>query len=150
MTFSLLEMIAVLATIGLVAGLVVFVQLARRLTRTAAELENAARRVNELAPVAQRLLAHGESELEELRAMTRTATQIADHVNAVTGEASTAALNLLRGFEGSIANRYGAIVAGARAGLAVLKRARGNGSHDGDPSDISYVSHAPERMEHHE
>lgn len=147
MTFTLLEILAVLATIGWVAGLIVFVHVARRLTRTAAELETAARRVNELAPAAHRLLARGESELDELRSMTRAATQIADHVNAVTGEASTAALNLIRGLEDNVANRYGAIVAGARAGLAVLKRARRNGSDDGDPRDISHASYVQERTE---
>jgi HPt (histidine-containing phosphotransfer) domain-containing protein len=148
MTFTLTEMLAVLATIGLAVGVIAFVLLAKRLARTAAALEDTARRVNALMPTAQRLLASGESQLEELRTMTRTATQIVDHVHAVSGEASTATINVLRGLEDNVANRYGALLAGARAGLAVLKRVRGNGSNGG-PDEAHDTIYA-ERIDGHE
>lgn len=144
MTFTILEVVAVLATIGLAVAVVFFVHFARQITRTAAEFENTARRVSELVPAAQRVLGNAESELEELRMLTHKTSQVAGHVHAVTGEASAATVNALRGFEGTFTNRYGAIVAGARAGLAVLKavkRAQGNGS-DRDPVEV-HESWAP-------
>jgi hypothetical protein len=141
MTFTLLELVAVLATIGLAVAVVFFVHFAKQLTRTAAELENTARRVSELIPAAQRVLGSAESELEELRILTHKTSQVAGHVHAVTGEASAATVNLLRGLEGRFTNRYGALVAGARAGLAVIKGARGNGS-DRDPVE-AHDSWAP-------
>jgi hypothetical protein len=150
MTFTLIELVAVLVTIGFAVGLFYFVKMAKQLRSTAAELEYTARRVSELAPAAQRLLVNGESELEELRILTQKTSQVAGHVHAVTGEASTATLHLLRGLEDGVANRYGAIVAGARAGLAMLKRRRGNGSHEDryDAQDRSTVN--AERKYSHE
>jgi hypothetical protein len=151
MTFTLYEGLAVLATIGFATGLVAFVRLARQLQRSAAELEYTARRVSELTPAAQRFLANGESELEELRVLTQKTSQVAGHVTAVTGEASAATLHLLRGLEGHVVDRYGAIVAGTRAGLAMLKRARGNGDEGDAHGELEpSFSDRPERMENHE
>jgi dTDP-glucose pyrophosphorylase len=148
MTFSLLELVAVLAMMGLAVALVYFVKTTNQVRRTAAELEVTARRVSELTPGIQRLLSHGESELEELRLLTQRTSQVAGHVEAVTGEASAATVQLIRGLEGQVANRYGAVVAGARAGLALLKRVRGNGSN-GASWDAHDTANA-ERMEGHE
>ena len=148
MTFTLLELVAVLVTMGLAVALVYFVRTAKQVQRTAAELEVAARNVSELKPGIQRLLSHGESELEELRVLTRTTSEVAGHVHAVTDEASTATVQLIRGLEGQVVNRYSAIMAGARAGLALLKRTRGNGS-DGDTWDAHDTANA-ERMVGHE
>lgn len=155
MTFTLLELVAVLVTMGLAVALVYFVKVAKQIRRTAAELEVTARRVSELTPGIQKLLSHGEAELEELRVLTKTTSEVAGHVHAVTGEASAATVQLIRGLEGQVVNRYGAmfdrygaIVAGARAGLALLKRTRGNGS-DEDSSDAYDTANA-ERMVGHE
>ncbi len=148
MTFTLLELVAVLVTMGLAVALVYFVKAAKQIQRTAAELEVAARNVSELKPGIQRFLSQGESELEELRVLTRTTSEVAGHVHAVTGEASTATVHLIQGLEGQVVNRYSAIVAGARAGLALLKRTRGNGS-DGDAWDAYDTANA-ERMVGHE
>jgi hypothetical protein len=129
------EIVAVLATIGFLVGVIYFVKMARSVSRAAKETEYTVRRVSELTPAAQRFMATAESELDELRIMTRGASEIVGDVQTVTGEASAATLNLVRGIEHRVLDRYSAIVAGARAGLGILKRARGNG-YDSDPDDV--------------
>jgi hypothetical protein len=130
MTFTLLEVLAGIACVAVVVGAVSFTRLARRLTGTAREIEYAARRVAALAPAVQSLIDDGHAELEELRSLTRKTSEIAGDVRAVTGEASVATANLVRALEGRIVDRYAAIVAGARAGLDILRHARSsNGSN---------------------
>jgi hypothetical protein len=149
MTFTLLELVAVLATIAFCVALVYFVRTMKQVRRTAQQIEDTARHVSGLAPGIQRLVTSGESQMEELRVLTRRASDIVGDVNAVTGEASAATRHLIRGFEGQVIDRYGAMVAGARAGLAILKRVRGNGS-DRDSGHAYDESTIEERMERHE
>lgn len=137
MQFTVLEMVAVLVAIGFAIGIVYFVRLTKQVRKTATELEQTLRRVAELTPAAQRLLANGESELEELRRLTQQTSQVASHVNAITGEASAATLQLIRGIEHNFLDRVSAVAAGARAGFAVLRH--GNGRYYDDDS-----SHAAE------
>jgi len=130
MTFTLLEVVATIAATALVAGAFAVVRLARRLTLTACEIEYTARRITALTPAAQGLLERCETELEELRALTRTASQIVGDVQTVSGVARVATTEFARVLEGGVVNRYGAIVASARAGLAALRRMRGGNGPD--------------------
>jgi len=128
MTFTLLEVIAGITALAVVVGMVAFARLALRLTGTARAIEYTAQRVAALTPGMQSLLDNAHAELEELQSLTRKTSQIAGDVQAVTGEASAATTNLVRALEDRVVGRYAAIVAGARAGLDVLRRVRGNGS----------------------
>jgi hypothetical protein len=80
--------------------------------------------------------------------MTRGASEIVGQVRTVTGEASTATLKAVRGIEHQLLDRYNAIVAGARAGLEVLKRVRGNGYSDPDVVYETFPN--SERIQSHE
>ncbi len=135
MTFTLLEVVAVAVGIAVIAGVIAFVQLSRRLAGTAREVEHAARRVTALAPSVQALFDNGEAEMRELRELTRKTSEIASDVQAVTGEASAATSHVVRALEGHVAGRYSALIAGARAGLDVLRHVRGNGSDKADRHD---------------
>ena len=150
MEFTVLETVAVLVAIGFAVGIVIFVRMAKQVRKTAAELEQTLRRVAELTPAAQRLIANGESELAELRRLTQQTSQVASHVNAITGEASAATLQLLRGLEHNVLDRASAIAAGARAGFAALRH--GNGRYDYDTSHVAEdysdtTAYEEERME---
>jgi hypothetical protein len=148
MQFTVLEMVAVLVAIGFVIGIVYFVRLTKQVRKTAAELEQTLRRVTELTPAAQRLLANGESELEELRRLTQHTSQVAGHVNAITGEASAATLQLLRGLEHNVLDRVSAVGAGARAGFAALRN--GRDAYDSSHAAEDYydtTAYEEERME---
>ena len=150
MQFTVLELVAVLVAIGFAIGIVYFVRLTKQVRKTAAELEQTLRRVAELTPAAQRLLANGESELEELRRLTQQTSLVASHVNAITGEASAATLQLIRGLEHNVLDRVSAIAAGARAGFAALHH--GNGRYEDDSSHAAEdyydtTAYEEERME---
>jgi len=152
MEFTVLEMVAVLGAIGFGIGIVYFVRLTKQVRKTAAELEQTLRRVTELTPAAQRLLANGESELEELRRLTQQTSQVAGHVNAITGEASAATLQLLRGLEHNVLDRVSAVAAGARAGFAALRHGNGRDDYAYDSSRAAEDYHdttayEEERME---
>jgi len=125
MTFTLLEVVATIAMMAVVTGAIAVVQLTRRLTRTACEIEYTARRITALTPAAQGLLERCETELEDLRVLTRRTSQIVGDVQMVSGEARAATAEFVRVLEGGVVNRYGALVAGARAGLAALRSMRG-------------------------
>ena len=130
MTISLLEFVGILGLIALIVAVVAFVRLANRITRTARELEHATKRVAALTPNVQALLDNGEAGLVELRALTRTTSQIAGDLRAVTGEARAATAHLVGILEHRATGRYAAIIAGARAGLDVLRRVRGGNGSD--------------------
>lgn len=133
MTITLLEFLAIVTSVAVIVAVVALVRLASRITRTARELEHATKRVAALTPNVQALLDNGEAALLELRALTRSTSQIATDVRAVTGEAHAATSHLVEILEGRAAGRYAAIIAGARAGLNVLRRVRsGNGSEATD------------------
>jgi len=133
MTISLLEFVGILTLIAVIIGVVAFVRLANRITRTAREMEHATKRVAALTPNVQALLDNGEAGLVELRALTRTTSQIAGDLRAVTGEARAVTAHLVSILESRATSRYGAIIAGARAGLDVLRHVRGrNGSDEID------------------
>jgi hypothetical protein len=129
MTFTLFEVITGITCIAVIVGSVSLVRLTRRLSGTAREIEYAARRIAALAPGVQSLIDHGHAELEELRSLTRKTSEIAGDVQSVTGEASAATAGMVRAFENRVVNRYAAIIAGARAGIDVLRSVRrGNGT----------------------
>jgi hypothetical protein len=129
MTFTLFEVITGITCIAVIVGSVSLVRLTRRLSGTAREIEYAARRIAALAPGVQSLIDDGHAELEELRSLTRKTSEIAGDVQAVTGEASAATAGMVRAFENRVVNRYAAIIAGARAGIDVLRSVRrGNGT----------------------
>ncbi len=130
MTFTLFEIVATIVAVAVVAGAIAVVRLTRRLTSTAREIEYAARRITALAPVAQGVLERCEAELEDLRALTHTTSQLVGDVQKVSGEARAATAEFVRTLEGGVADRYGAIVASARAGLAALRRMRGGNGPD--------------------
>jgi predicted phage gp36 major capsid-like protein len=123
----MLEMIIGIIALALLFGVVVLARIAVRIGRAADELSLTARRVAELAPAAHGMIESAQSELQALRSLTGTTTRVVDDVQAVTGQASAIASQIMRGFE--LTNRYRAIFAGARAGFDVLRRFRsGNGS----------------------
>lgn len=125
MTFTLLEVVATIAMMAVVTGAIAVVRFTRRLTRTACEIEYTARRITALTPTAQGLLERCEVEMDELRALTRKTSQIVGDVQTVSGEARAATAEFARVLEGGVVNRYGALVASARAGLAAFRRMRG-------------------------
>ncbi len=126
---TLLEGIVGTIALTLVIGVFVLARLAVRLGRAADQVAFTTRRVGELVPAARDLIESGHSQLESLRSLTHSATDVADDVRAVTGRASAVTSQVLRAFESIVANRYLAIFAGARAGFDVLRRFRGgNGS----------------------
>jgi len=116
---------------GAIAGvifLIIFARLAIQISHTAAEVERTVRNLNELVPPARRLLEQTESDLEEIRELARRTTKIAEDVEAVTGQASTMTVQLLKGLEGQILDRAKAAVAGVKAGVTALRQ-RGDGTH---------------------
>jgi hypothetical protein len=126
---TLLEGIVGTIALTLVIGVFVLARLAVRLGRAADQVAFTTRRVGELVPAARGLIESGHSQLESLRSLTHSATDVADDVRAVTGRASAVTSQVLRGFESVVANRYLAVFAGARAGFDALQRFRGgNGS----------------------
>lgn len=76
MSFTLLEIVAMIAAVAVIASAIGVTRVARRLTRTACEIEYAARRITALTPTAQGVLEHCEAELEDLRTLTRKTSQI--------------------------------------------------------------------------
>jgi uncharacterized protein YoxC len=125
-TFTLAEVLTIVGVIAGVVFVVIFARLAFQLNNTAAEMEKTARNFNELVPPARRLLEQSQGAFEEIRELTRRTTKIADDVQAVTGEASTLSLQVLRALEGQIGDRARAAVAGARAGFTALRRGDGS------------------------
>lgn len=140
MTFTLLEVVAGITCIGVVAGVIAFARLTHRLSGTAREIEYAARRISALTPAVQSLIDDGRAELEELRSLTHNASQIVGDVQTVTGEASAATVNAVRLLEDRVVGRYAAIIAGARAGLSVLRRARGGNGSETDERRIGALA----------
>ena len=133
MTISLLEFVAIITLIAVIVAVVAFVRLANRITRTVRELEHATKRVAALTPNVQALLDNGEAGLAELRALTRTTSQIAGDLRSVSGEARAVTAHVMGLVESHGTTRYAAIISGARAGLDVLRRVRsGNGSETTD------------------
>jgi predicted phage gp36 major capsid-like protein len=125
----MLEIIIGIIALAMLIGVVVLARLVVRIGRAADEVGLAARRVAELAPAARGLIESTQSELQALRSLTGTATQVVDDVRSVTGQASTITSQIMRGFESEVARRYRAIFAGARAGFDVLRQFRSsNGS----------------------
>jgi hypothetical protein len=123
-----------------VAGVIAFARLVRRLMGTAREIEYAARRVSALTPAMESLIDDGHAELEELRSLTHKTLQIVGDVQTVTGEASAATANVVRLLEDRVVGRSAAIIAGARAGLVVLRRARGGNGSETDERKIGALA----------
>ena len=130
MTFTFIEIVALIAAMAVVACAIAVMRLSRRLTRTACEIEHTAYRITALTPTAQGVLEHCEAELNDFRTLTRKTSEIVDDVQTISGKASAATAEFVRVLEGGVAGRYGAIVADARAGLAALRRMRGGNEPD--------------------
>jgi len=140
MTFTLLEVVAGITCVAVIAGVIAFARLTRRLSGTAREIEYAARRVSALTPAVESLIDDGRAQLEELQSLTHNTSQIVGDVQAVTGEASAATVNVVRLLEDRVVGRYAAIIAGTRAGLNVLRRARGGNGSETDERRIGVLA----------
>ena len=140
MTFTLLEVTAGITCVAVVVAVLSIVRLVRRLTGTAREIEHTARKFATLAHAVQSLIDDGHAELQELRSLTEKTSQIVGDVKAVTGEASAATTNLVRALESRVVGRYAAIIAGARAGFDVLRRARGGNGSEADERQIGALA----------
>lgn len=137
-------------SLALVAGVLILARLTARIGRAADDVGLAARRVAELTPAARELIDTGRQELESLRLLTRTTTEVANDIRAVSGKASSVTSQLARGLESELFDRYRAVFAGARAGLGILSRLRGrNGSREEhaevEEFDLIYKPEQPRR-----
>lgn len=129
MTFSLVEVLLLLMTIGILILTIVLARTGQKLGKASEGFEETTRRVNELEPQIRRVLAKLEGELDSLQRVTRRTEQVAGHVAEVSGESRRVVLDLLHDFEEiQLPERYRAAVAGAKAGLAVLRAANGRSS----------------------
>lgn len=129
MTFSLVEVLLLLMTIGILILVVVLARTGHKLGSAIEGFEETTRRVNELEPQVRRVLEKLEGELDDLQRVTRRTEQVADHVAEVSDESRRVVLDLLHDLEElQLPERYRAAVAGAKAGLAVLRAANGRGS----------------------
>ncbi|MFO7655307.1 MAG: hypothetical protein R6X25_16020 [Candidatus Krumholzibacteriia bacterium] len=124
MTFSLTEVLLLLAVIAFVVLAMVFVAVGLRLRRAIERFEETAARVNALEPQVSRLLGQVEIEMTEVQRVTAKADHVVANVAAVSDESRRIALDLLHDLEDlKLTQRYRAAVAGARAGISVLKSA---------------------------
>lgn len=129
MTFSLVEVLLLLMTIGILILVVVLTRSGQKLGNAIEGFEETTRRVNGLEPQVRRVLEKLEEELDDLQRVTRRTEQVADHVAEVSDESRRVVLDLLHDLEElQLPERYRAAVAGAKAGLAVLRAANGRSS----------------------
>ena len=135
MTVTITEVLLLVLVILATAGLVIFSRLAFQFQRTAGEVERLARNSAELVPSARRLIDKAESDLEQLRTLTSNTARIAEDVQAVTHEASSLSVALLRALDGNLSPRVRAAAVGARSGYAAFQRARSewNPEETGNP-----------------
>lgn len=129
MTFSLVEVLLLLMTIGILVLLIVMTRVGQKFGNAIEGFDATTRRINELEPQVRRVLVKLEEELDDLQRVTKQTEQVAGHVAEVSDESRRIVLNLLHDLEDlQLPERYRAAVAGAKAGLAVLRAANGRGS----------------------
>lgn len=125
MTFTLTEVLMILVAFAVAVFVGIFARLSFQLNKTASEMEETARRARDLVPATRSLLEQAESDLRDVRDLTRRTTKIAEDVQAVTGEASALTVQVLQALEGPVSDRARAAVVGARAGFEALRHGRG-------------------------
>ena len=129
MTFSLAEVLMLLLTIGGLILVVVLVRAGQKLGSAIEGFQETTRRVNGLEPQVRRVLEKLEEELDDLQRVTERTEQVAANVAEVSDESRRVVVDLIHDLEElQLPERYRAAVAGAKAGLAVLRAAnRHNG-----------------------
>jgi len=129
MTFSLVEVLVLLMTIGVLILVIVLARTGQKLSSAIEGFEETTQRVNALEPQVRRVLEKLEGELDDLQRVTARTEQVAANVAEVSDESRRVVLDLIHDLEElQVPERYRAAVAGAKAGLAVLKAAnRRNG-----------------------
>ncbi|RPJ47363.1 MAG: hypothetical protein EHM19_03100 [Candidatus Latescibacterota bacterium] len=113
---SLLEFLVLVIALASLIAAAAHVRLSLQISRTASEVE---RVMHVLLPKFEEVLEDASLELDEFRRLTGRLGQIADHVETVSGEASRAAVPLIREIEKlRRSKRYlEAAAAGVRKGL---------------------------------
>lgn len=124
MTFTLTEVLLLLITVMLLVLAGAAVVLGNRAATALSRFQETAERLNALEPQVRRVLESLEVELARVESLTAKTDRMADDVVTVTHESRRVALDLLRDLEEyRIPARYQAAVAGAKAGLSVLRAA---------------------------
>lgn len=121
---ALSEWLLVVITAAAVALVVIIARLANQIGQTLASVRQTSDKVGDLAPRVERVLSELEVELQELQGVTSRANQIVGEVQHVTGEfgrATLDVLNIVRFLD--VTRRARAAMAGAKAGVALLKDA---------------------------
>lgn len=139
----MLEIIIAVIALALLVGVVVLTRLTRRIGRAADDVGLAARRITELTPAARALLESSRGAMESVRLVTSTTAHVVEDVRAVSGQASAVTTHILQGFDSEVIGRYRAVLAGARAGVDLLRHYRsGNGSHGAQSAEeVEEFSH---------
>jgi uncharacterized protein YoxC len=126
MTFSLVEVLVLLMTIGVLILVVVLSRTGQKLGRAIESFEETTKRVNALEPQIRSVLEKLEGELDDLQKVTRQSQKVAADVAEVSDESRRVVLDVIHDLESlQLPERYRAAVAGAKAGLAVLRSASG-------------------------
>ncbi len=128
MTFSLVEVLMLLITIGTVVLIIMLARMGQKIGSAAEGIEATSHRVNALEPDVRRLINKLEAQVDDLRRVTEQTERVATNVATVTDESRRVALDLIHEVEDlQLPERYRAAVAGAKAGIAVLRAANHNG-----------------------
>jgi len=126
MTFSLVEVLLLLTTIAVLVLVVILSKTGQKLGKATEQIEETARRANALEPQIRIVLKKLEDELDHLQSVTARTERVVANVAEVSDESRRVALDLVHDLEDlQLPQRYRAAVAGAKAGMEVLRAANG-------------------------
>ena len=123
MTFSLIEVLLLIAAIAGVVLIAYVIRVITQVSRTAHEVEKLVRHLNYMRPQFERVLDSAEKELVEIRELTKKADGIAGDVGSLTHQAArlaVPALTSLTSLAGPLSFATAAL-SGAQLGLKVLR-----------------------------
>jgi uncharacterized protein YoxC len=121
---TLTEWLLIIITVAAVALVVIIARLAAKMGQTLESVRSTVDRLGELAPRIDGVLTELERGLQEVHGVTVRANRIVGDVESVADEARRVALDVLNivGFL-DVTRRAHAAMAGAKAGMAMLKDA---------------------------
>ncbi len=115
MTFTLGELLLIIATATFVVTAVFLIRYASQVAHTATEVELTAKHFRDLTPKAEKFLAESTAEMQALRGVTRRSEAVVQDVHQISTELRQG-VSLL-----GLVKKSQAAAAGARAGWHVLR-----------------------------